>query len=278
MNGNIRVILLVVGFIIIIGIIWDIIRARLQSNVDTKHTNSKPNGLFKDVFLFFKGFSKNFSKSLSFFKGIHLNTFALNSKERSTLKYTGEDHPAASSPIDSLQLDFFDQPFSTFTSTSASTFTSKSTSTSSTPKHKATRAERAPGGELIILNVVAKQSGVFSGKKLYEAFHHLNLYHGEMQIFHRYENMDGTGEIVFSIASAVEPGIFEISKMENFATPGLSLFYVTSRPNQSIAAFELMLRTAKQLASRLDGELRDQDRKFLTAHGIENYRSLARSK
>lgn len=131
--------------------------------------------------------------------------------------------------------------------------------------------------DVMILNLMARQPGVFGGRKMLEAFQEAYLYFGEMNIFHRHENMDGSGQIIFSLASAVEPGIFQISKMETFVTPGLTLFFVLEKPNQSIAAFELMLRTAKQLAMRLDGELKDSQHKYLTLPTIEKYREMARN-
>lgn len=130
---------------------------------------------------------------------------------------------------------------------------------------------------IIALNVLARQPGMFSGKKLLEVFRDAHLFHGDMDIYHRYENTDGTGKIMFSVVSAVEPGIFDITKMDKFVTPGLTLFFSPIRPNQAIAAFELMLRTAKLIALRLDGELKDQNRRILTLQGIEKYREKIRA-
>lgn len=132
------------------------------------------------------------------------------------------------------------------------------------------------GSELIILNIMARQPGVFLGKRLFDALNEAHIFYGEMDIFHRYENLDGTGETVFSLASVVEPGVFVLSKLDTFSTPGITLFFKTTKLNQSIAAFELMLRTAKQLAARLDGELKDDQRRPLTEQAIENYRDRVR--
>lgn len=130
--------------------------------------------------------------------------------------------------------------------------------------------------EVIILNVMAKKPYLFSGQKLLEALAAAHLSYGEMQIFHRHQNIDGTGTVVFSLASAIEPGYFEISKIESYQTPGLTLFFTTTRPNQSIAAFELMLRTAKQLAELLEGEVKDDKHRPLTIQAIEVYRDKIR--
>jgi len=130
--------------------------------------------------------------------------------------------------------------------------------------------------EIIMIHVVAK-FGNFLGGELLDAFNEVHLYHGDMQIFYLYENTDGTGNIMFSVVSAVEPGYFEISKMKNFVTPGITLFFKLTRPNQSIAAFELMLRTAKKLAMLLNGQLIDENRQLLTMPVIERYRDRIRT-
>ena len=96
-----------------------------------------------------------------------------------------------------------------------------------------------------------------------------------MDIFHRYDTREDR-EPIFSVASAVEPGTFDFMRMDTMVTPGLMLFFSLSTPNQSIAAFELMLRIARQLAQRLDGELRDDRRRLLSAQSIENYREKVR--
>ena len=60
--------------------------------------------------------------------------------------------------------------------------------------------------------------------------------------------------------------------METLETPGVTLFFTLTRPNQSIAALELMLRTAKQLALKLNGDIKDDKQRLLTMHTVERYR------
>ncbi len=130
--------------------------------------------------------------------------------------------------------------------------------------------------EVISFYVMARKPGTFYGKRLLEALREVNVVYGDYQIFHRYEHQDGTGNKIFSIALAVEPGVFELSKMDTLATPGVVLFFEVTSPNQSIAAFELMLRTAKLLANRLDGEIKDGERKPLMLNTIEKIRERIR--
>lgn len=133
-----------------------------------------------------------------------------------------------------------------------------------------------PKKEIIVLHVMAKASNAFKGAMLKSIFDELHLKYGDMNIFHGHEQLDGSGDILFSVASAIEPGYFEIESLENLETPGLVLFFKPSHPNQSIAAFELMLRTAKQLAMRLNAVVMDDHRKPLTSSSIEQYREEIR--
>lgn len=130
--------------------------------------------------------------------------------------------------------------------------------------------------EIITLNIMARKPAIFTGKKLKSAFADAHLFYGDRQIFHRFDNMDGTGAQLFSVVSSVEPGFFELSAMDTLETPGITLFFLTSTPNHSVYAFELMLRTAKQLAIRLDGELKDDRHRVLTSQIIESYRECIR--
>ena len=130
--------------------------------------------------------------------------------------------------------------------------------------------------EIITLTIMARKPAIFTGKKLKSAFADAHLFYGDRQIFHRFDNMDGTGAQLFSVVSSVEPGFFDLSAMDTLETPGITLFFLTSTPNHSVYAFELMLRTAKQLAIRLDGELKDDRHRALTSHIIESYRERIR--
>jgi cell division protein ZipA len=130
---------------------------------------------------------------------------------------------------------------------------------------------------IVMLHIMAPRLQPFLGEQLIEAFEEMYLYYGKNQIFHYYENNDGTGKLLFSVVSAIEPGFFDLAEIENFKTSGITLFFVLSRPNHSIAAFESMLRIAKQLAAHLDGEIRDDQRRILTHERIEDYRERIRS-
>ena len=80
-------------------------------------------------------------------------------------------------------------------------------------------AESAPPrsptpGEVIVINVLARNGAQFGGSDLLEAFLRNGLKFGDMNIFHRIQ--PASKVVQFSVASAVEPGTFDLSAMESF--------------------------------------------------------------
>ncbi|MDR9435451.1 MAG: cell division protein ZipA C-terminal FtsZ-binding domain-containing protein, partial [Thiohalophilus sp.] len=73
---------------------------------------------------------------------------------------------------------------------------------------------------------------------------------------------------VFSLANTVEPGTFDLNAIEQLQTPGLSLFMQLPAPIDSREAFELMLKTGRNLAEQLGGDLCDERRNVLTLQTI----------
>lgn len=124
--------------------------------------------------------------------------------------------------------------------------------------------------ELILINVLAPREQPFTGTQVIEALRANGLRYGEMNIFHRIDAESRA--IQFSIANIIEPGTFDLSDIEAFRSPGLCFFLRLPGPESPIDAFEDMQRTARDVAQRLSGELKDERRSVLTAQTIEHYR------
>ncbi len=130
--------------------------------------------------------------------------------------------------------------------------------------------------EVFVINITAPQGFYFAGTDLLELAVEAGLRLGEMNIFHRHHRMDGSGPIVFSMANIVMPGIFELETMQDFKTPGVSLFLTLPCDARSMDAFELFYGTADYLADCLGGDLRDEQRNVLTTQTVEHYRQRIR--
>lgn len=132
-------------------------------------------------------------------------------------------------------------------------------------------AGRAPD-EVLIINVMAGKGEYFKGPALLDALVSQGLRFGDMDIFHRHESSDGSGRILFSVANIVVPGTFELGAMEDFETPGISMFLSLPAAGDSIAAFNLMAEAAQAIVEQLGGELKDENRSVMTRQTIEHAR------
>lgn len=118
-------------------------------------------------------------------------------------------------------------------------------------------AELRPPEKIVTLRLVAAQQEAFAGDELALGLRSVGMRHGKFGIFHRYDN-DDKDRIVFSAASLVEPGSFDLSNIREQKFPGISLFMVLPGPCDGAQAFDLMMAAARQLAKSLDGELLDE--------------------
>ncbi len=122
---------------------------------------------------------------------------------------------------------------------------------------------------VFVINLASCRAG-FNGAIILDAAKDVGLELGEMDIFHRYCEASGHKKTPqFNMASMVEPGSFPRDEMEDFVTPGLSLFLQISGGHSGLALYDEMLATAEKLAERLDGELQDATHCSLTRQAIE---------
>ena len=113
--------------------------------------------------------------------------------------------------------------------------------------------------------IKAKDNVIFNGDELLQVLLSLGCRYGNMNIFHRHEQTSGHGKILFSIASMVKPGTFDINNMQAMKIPGIALFFTSADTDSPLAVFDLMMKTSYRLAKHLNAELLDQNREPLTA-------------
>ena len=133
-------------------------------------------------------------------------------------------------------------------------------------------AEEEQPQDLFIFNVVARDGEKLGGHELLQFFLTSGFRFGEMSIFHRHENSDGTGPVLFSIANMMAPGVFEPENMEQFQSEGVS-FFLTA-PNKHIdikASFEMMLRAVEQIAEEFNCDVLNAQREPMTKEQFIEY-------
>ncbi|GMG87660.1 cell division protein ZipA [Biformimicrobium ophioploci] len=126
--------------------------------------------------------------------------------------------------------------------------------------------------EVLIVNVVANAGDQFEGNDLLRIVLSSGMRLGDRDIFHRHEDEDGAGPVQFSMANMVVPGTFNLASMEEFYTPGVSLFMTLPMASDPLQSLNRMLQTANHLANQLGGALRDENRSVFTAQMAEHYR------
>lgn len=123
---------------------------------------------------------------------------------------------------------------------------------------------------IITLHVLAREGAVFIGPDILSNLMHLGLQYGDMNVFHC---MGNSNKSIFSLVNAVEPGIFDLSDMDEMTTPALLLMMALPNPLPAVEAYDGMLEAARSLAASLDGRLCDERRSVLTKQAIDEIRA-----
>ncbi|MEX0708841.1 MAG: cell division protein ZipA C-terminal FtsZ-binding domain-containing protein [Woeseia sp.] len=111
--------------------------------------------------------------------------------------------------------------------------------------------------KVVTLRMVAGNRGSMAGDDLVLALREAGMRHGKFGIFHHYHDED-EAQIIFSAASLVEPGSFDLANLNEQRLPGISLFLVLPGPIDGAEAFDAMMTTARELAAALNAELLDE--------------------
>jgi len=124
---------------------------------------------------------------------------------------------------------------------------------------------------VITLTVMAIDQKPFAGYDLVKALEECSLFHGDMSIYHRHKYRNGKGPLYFSVASVINPGTIDPTKLGNLSTPGLALFMELNNPKHDRITFKQMLVTAQELAEKLGGVVCDDRRIPLRESTLNDY-------
>lgn len=130
------------------------------------------------------------------------------------------------------------------------------------------RTAEASQQRIVALRLIAPVEQ-WRGADLRAAFAAENLEFGPYSIFHRPRE---DGKTLFYVASLMEPGSFDPSRMDEQEFSGISLFGVVPGPLDAPSTFDLVLTAGRGLADRLKGQLQDEQGSTLTAQRILNLR------
>lgn len=129
---------------------------------------------------------------------------------------------------------------------------------------------------LVVLHVVAEGDEGFAGSDVVVACEKLGLVYGEGGIFHRLPDGDREGVPLFSVSSMIEPGSFDLGRLDALRLPGLCVFMAIPGPRPALDQWEAMLPAAERLAGLLGGRLMDERMNALGRQGIAHLRDELR--
>jgi cell division protein ZipA len=120
-----------------------------------------------------------------------------------------------------------------------------------------TQAPSRTEQKIVTLRIVAGAKGAFPGEDLVLSLRGIGMRHGKFGIFHRCDGAD-ENKVIFSAASLIEPGSFDLENIKTQQIPGISLFMVLPSLIEGTEAFDLMMEAARTLSQSLQAELLDE--------------------
>jgi FtsZ-interacting cell division protein ZipA len=130
--------------------------------------------------------------------------------------------------------------------------------------------------DLIIISVMHPTAESFDPLTVKGALISLGLIFGSEGFYHYHEGLKKTGKVVFTLASATKPGVFDEAVLESYGCKGLTLFLDMRASSNPLTSFEQMLKTAVFLRQMLSGELREGQRELWTPHSARHCRDAIR--
>ena len=129
---------------------------------------------------------------------------------------------------------------------------------------------------IVTLYLAARAGEVLQGPDIVVACEKAGLSYGHMGIFHRLDDNHPERGPVFSLANLVKPGSFDMARLGEIRTPGVSLFMTLPGPLPALDAWETMLPAAQRMAELLDAVLLDEERNALGRQRIAHLREEMR--
>ena len=131
--------------------------------------------------------------------------------------------------------------------------------------------------QIISLHVMARDDGLISGGELIVAAEKASLVYGAQGLFHRL--VDGRPEAgpIFSMVNRIQPGRFDLSKITELSTPGVSFFMTLPCALAGLDAWDRMLPAAQRLAGLLNADIYDDEMNLLGRQRIASIRDELRA-
>lgn len=131
--------------------------------------------------------------------------------------------------------------------------------------------------KIVSLYVAARAGQVLRGEDIVVAAEKTGMIFGHMQVYHRL--LEGKPEAgpVFSMASILKPGSFDMATISEMETPAIAFFLTLPAPLPALDAWEKMEPTVQRMAELLDAVVLDDSRNALGRQRIAHIRDELRA-
>jgi cell division protein ZipA len=131
--------------------------------------------------------------------------------------------------------------------------------------------------KIVSLFVAAKAEQVLRGEDIVVAAEKTGLTFGHMGVFHRLVEGHPERGPIFSMASILKPGSFDMANIRTMETPAIAFFLTLPAPLTALDAWEKMLPTVQRMAELLEGVVLDDSRNALGRQRIAHIRDELRA-
>ncbi|HYP71725.1 MAG TPA: cell division protein ZipA [Variovorax sp.] len=131
--------------------------------------------------------------------------------------------------------------------------------------------------KIVSLFVAAKAGQMLRGEDIVVAAEKTGLTFGHMNVFHRLVEGHPERGPIFSMASILKPGSFDMANIRAMETPAIAFFLTLPAPLTALDAWEKMLPTVQRMAELLEGVVLDDSRNALGRQRIAHIRDELRA-
>ncbi|KRG41578.1 cell division protein ZipA [Stenotrophomonas pictorum JCM 9942] len=131
--------------------------------------------------------------------------------------------------------------------------------------------------KIVSLYVAARAGEVLRGEDIVVAAEKTGLVFGYMNVFHRLVEGHPERGPIFSMASIMKPGSFDMTHIREMETPAIAFFLTLPAPMTALDGWEKMLPTVQRMAELLDGVVLDDSRNALGRQRIAHIRDELRA-
>ncbi len=131
--------------------------------------------------------------------------------------------------------------------------------------------------KIVSLFVAARAGEVLRGEDIVVAAEKTGLVFGHMNVFHRLVEGHPERGPIFSMASIMKPGSFDMATIRQLETPAIAFFLTLPAPLTALDSWEKMLPTVQRMAELLDAVVLDDSRNALGRQRIAHIRDDLRA-